>query len=125
MNNEIFQNVFDIISPVLPKGWKKMILYVGYTVGSYSMKYYTTDGKNAYTDCFSQKSVNKAQLIRLFIDIDKVLSAERKTLDDMHRWSVMTMIVDSAGGMKTEFDYTDISENSITYEKNWEEKYVK
>lgn len=125
MNNEVFQSVFDIISPVLPEGWKKMILYAEYTAGSYSMKFYTSDSKDAYTDCFEQKGANKARLIKIFMDIDKVLSAERKTLDDKNKWSVMTMIVNADGEMKTEFDYIDIGENTIAYEQDWKVKYIK
>ena len=26
--------------------------------------------------------------------------------------------------MKTEFDYSDISENAIAYEQNWKTKYI-
>ena len=48
MNDKIFQEVFDIIYPVLPAYWKKMVLYVAYTDGSYSMKFYTMDEKNIY-----------------------------------------------------------------------------
>lgn len=36
----------------------------------------------------------------------------------------MTMIVDADGNMKTEFDYSDISEDSIGYEQNWRKKYI-
>lgn len=125
MNNEIFQNILDMMMPMLPEEWKKMILYVGYTSGSYSMKFYTADKNNVYTDCFSQKGANKTQLIKLFMDIDKILDKERNALDDKNKWSVMTMIVDNNGKMNTEFDYTDISENSIAYERNWKEKYLR
>ena len=125
MNNEIFQEVFDILQPVLPKGWEKMVLFVGYTTGSSTMKYYTSDNSGKYTDCFSQKGINKAQLIKLFMNIDKVVSSERKKLDEKSRWSVMTMLVSSEGSMQTEFDYSDISENVIAYEQKWKEKYIK
>ena len=125
MNNENFQKVFDELQPVLPKDWKKMILFVGYTTGSYTMKFYTSDVKNVFTDCFSQKGSNKGRLIKLFMGIDKILKAERKTLSDKDKWTVMTMIVDADGNMKTEFDYTDISENAIAYEQSWKEKYLK
>lgn len=124
MNNEIFQKVFDLIQPCLPADWKKMVLYVGYTEGSYSMKFYTSDENGNYTDCFSQKGANKVKLIQLFMSIDKVLAPERKTLEDKNRWSVMTMIVDSKGVMKSEFDYADIRENTIAYERSWKEKYI-
>lgn len=125
MDNNVFQNIFDILQPVLPEGWKKMVLYVGYTAGSYTMKYYTSDNKGVYTDCFSQQGVNKAQLIKLFMSIDKVVGTERKRLDEKSKWSVMTMIVCSDGTMKTEFDYSNIGDNAISYEQSWKEKYIK
>lgn len=124
MNNEIFQKVFNLVQPFLPEGWNKMILYVGYTVGSYSMKFYTCDFQGVYTDCFKYKEISKVKLMQLFMSIDKLLTPERRMLDDKNRWSVMTMIVDSAGSMKTEFDYADISENTIVYEQRWKEKYI-
>ena len=43
MNSEILQKVFDILHNVLPLDWKKLVLYVGYSAGSYSMKYYISD----------------------------------------------------------------------------------
>ena len=89
------------------------------------MKFYTSDKKGIFTDCFGQKGANKAQLIKTFMSIDKALSAVRKELADKDRWTVMTMIVGSDGKMKTEFDYADISENAIAYEQAWKEKYVK
>lgn len=125
MNNEIFQNIFDIIQPTLPNSWKKMVLFVGYTAGSYTMKYYTADEKGEYIDCFSQKEINKVQLIKLFMRIDRVVGPERKKLDEQNKWSVLTMTVTNDGNMKTEFDYADISENVIAYERNWKEKYIK
>lgn len=124
MNNEIFQKVFDLIQPHLPEEWEKMVLYVGYTEGSYSMKFYTCDANGTYTDCFSQKGANKVKLVQLFMSIDKVLAPERKALEDKNKWSVMTMIVDSEGAMKSEFDYADIRENTIAYERSWKEKYI-
>ena len=125
MKNEIFQNIFDILQPALPNEWKKMVLFVGYTAGSYTMKYYTADDKGEYMDCFTQNGVNKAQLIKLFMSIDKVVAPERKKLDDKNRWTVLTMSVTNDGSMKTEFDYSDISENAIAYEQKWKEKYIK
>jgi hypothetical protein len=125
MNNDFFQNIFDILQPALPNDWKKMVLFVGYTSGSYTMKYYTQNDKGVYTDCFSQKRINKAQLIKLFMSIDKIVSPERKKLDEKNRWSVLTMTVANDGTMKTEFDYSDISENAIAYEQSWKAKYIK
>ena len=125
MDNEIFQKIFDILQPVLPTGWKKMVLFVGYTAGSYTMKYYTCDNQGIFTDCFSQSGINRAQLIKLFMSIDKAVTPERKKLDGKNKWSVLTMIVTDDGKMKTDFDYTDISDNAIAYEQSWKEKYIK
>jgi len=124
MNESIFQSVFDELQDFLPENWKKIILYAGYAGDSYSMKFYTDCGEGVFMDCFSQKGANKAQLIKLFMKIDRILSSERKKLGADNRWSVLTMIVDEGGSMKTEFDYTDISENMIAYEQEWKKRYL-
>jgi len=124
MNDKILQDIIDKLEELLPGGWKKVILFVGYTVGSYSMKYYTDNGNGQYVDCFSQNGVDKAHLIKLFMEIDRIISQERKNLDDKSKWTVMTMMVNSDGRMKTEYDYTDISKNAIAYEHSWKEKYL-
>ena len=124
MDNKVFQDIFDILQPVLPKEWKKLLIFIGYTEGSYTMKYHTCNESGIYIDCFSQKEINRAQLIGVFMNIDKIVSPQRKDLDEKNRWTVMTMIVDSEGNMKSEFDYTDISEIAIQYEREWEKKYL-
>ena len=124
MDNKVFQDIFDILQPVLPKEWKKFLLFIGYTEGSYTMKYYTCNDSGVYIDCFSQKEISRAQLIRIFMNIDKIVSPQRKELDEKSRWTVMTMIVSADGSMKSEFDYDDISENAIQYERDWERKYL-
>lgn len=124
MDNKVFQDIFDILQPVLPKEWKKFLLFIGYTEGSYTMKYYICNDSGVYIDCFSQKEVSRAQLIRIFMNIDKIVSPQRKELDEKSRWTVMTMIVSADGSMRSEFDYDDISENAIQYERDWERKYL-
>jgi hypothetical protein len=125
MDSEIFQKIIDKLIPLLPNEWEKLIFFVGYTSGSYTMKYYTSDGKGIYTDCFSQSGVNRMQLIKAFMSIDEILQAERSKLDDKNKWTVLTMMVGSDGSMKTEVDYVDISENAIAYEQSWKRKYIK
>ena len=124
MNNNIFQKIFDILQPIFPDGWENMIFYVAYTKGSYTMKYYTSDNTGIYVDCFKNSEVDRGKLIKMFMEIDKTLSEERNLLEEKDKWTVMTMLVDSNGKMKSEFDYLDISENSIEYERKWKEKYI-
>ncbi len=124
MNNKVFQDIFDKIQDYLPMDWNRMIYFAGYTEGSYSMKFYTQDEKGKYLDCFNMQGVTKGQLVKLFIDIDKVLSKERAALGDKPQWSSLTMIVEANGAMKTEFDYEDHSDDMISFEKQWKEKYL-
>lgn len=124
MNDKIFQNIFDRLQYYLPEAWKKVIYFAGYTEGSYSMKFYIQDEKGEYTDCFHLQGVSKGQLVKVFMDIDKVLSKERIDLDDKQKWSFFTMIVEVNGAMKAEFDYEDHTNDMISYEKQWREKYL-
>lgn len=125
MNEAIFQNTFDKLQDFLPKSWKTVVFYAGYTEGSYSMKFYTDCGDGKYIDCFNQEGINKAQLIKLFMSIDKEFSAERKKLTDENKWTVFTMVIDEQGYMRTYFDYTNIDGNTISYEREWKKKYLK
>lgn len=124
MSEKVFQEIFDKLQEVIPADWKRIVFYAGYTSGSYSMKFYIDCGDGIYVDCFSQKDINRAKLIKLFMDIDKILVPIRNSLSDDSKWSVFTMLVDEKGNMKTEFDYTDISENLIAYEQEWKKKYI-
>lgn len=123
MNEINFQSIFDKLQEVLPTSWDEIVFYVSYTGGSYSMKFYIKNGAEI-VDCFKQSSVNRMQLVKVFMDIDKTLTPARKKLEPAELWSVMTMIVDRAGNMKTHFDYADISENVIEYTRNWEQRYL-
>lgn len=119
-SNEIYQKIFEQIEKNLPNDWKKVIVYIAYTEGSYSVKYYVKDKADIYTDCFKQVK-NKAQLINLFLKINKIIESSCKT---PRQWSVMTMIINSNGHMKTDYSYEDISDNMIAYEKEWKKKYL-
>lgn len=124
MNGKMFQDVFDLLQDFLPQNWTEMVLFAGYTKGSYSMKYYCKIGNAAFIDCFHIGGVSRADLLKLFINMDKILSKERTLLDEENRWTVLTMIVDNEGKMRTEFDYNDHSEDMLAYEKEWKKKYL-
>lgn len=119
-----YQKVFEEIQKDLPNEWSRMVLFVAYTPGSYSMKYYySVDGKT-YTDCFSNPGVKIPYLITEFSKIDKIISENRKTLPIEKKWTVMTMLVESEGDFNVQYDYSDVSENMIEYEKKWKSKYL-
>lgn len=124
MDEKLFQNVLDKIQDYLPADWRKMVFFAGYTEGSYSMKFYSKAQRGSFTDCFSLPGIKRTKLIKTFMDIDKILARERAGLEGESRWTVFTMMVDSDGNMKTEFDYNDHSDDMVMYEKEWEQKYL-
>ena len=123
MNDKIFQEVFDLVYPVLPQDWEKTLLYALYTEGSYSIKFYCKKN-GTYIDCFNMNTIPRADLSRLLLAIDKVLFKERVSLDDKNRWTVFTMMVEADGKMRADFDYEDHSEDVISCIREWEKKYL-
>ena len=124
MNNELFQNVFDKIQDGLTEDWDKVVIYIAYYAGSYTMKYYVKEGKEGYIDCYNIPGITNAKLVKLFMSLDKIISPEEKKLG-AKKWTVMTMIVTADGDFKSEFDYSDINDNSLEYEESWQKKYLK
>ncbi|MBE5869862.1 MAG: DUF600 family protein [Lachnospiraceae bacterium] len=124
MDEKIFQNVFDIVFDFLPEGWDRMVFFAGYTEGSYSMKFYSKAEKGEYVDCFNLPGASKAKLVKAFMEIDKVLSKNRKEQGATNAWTIFSMSVDNNGNMKTDFEYDDHSADMVAYEKKWVEKYL-
>lgn len=124
MDNKIFQDIYDLIAPLLPRKWSNIVFYAGYANNSYSMKFYYKDGKGKFVDCFNVLNASNSKLINTFIKINKILSANRYNNNQDKFWSVFTMTIDSKGAMKTFFDYVDHSEDLIAYEREWAKKYL-
>ncbi|MBQ8693517.1 MAG: DUF600 family protein [Synergistaceae bacterium] len=125
MNSRVFQEIYDVLAVLLPEHWKKVIFRAAYTTGSYSIKYYVEIEDGTFVDCFSLPGISRSQLIEAFISINKIISADRKELSEKDKWSVLTMIINTDGTFKTEFEYTDITENAVSYLEALEEKYLK
>ena len=58
------------------------------------------------------------------MEIDKILSVQRKELGTDKAWTVFTMRVNSDGNMKADFDYNDHSEDMVAFEESWGTKYL-
>lgn len=122
INEKTYQIVFEEVQEFLPTGWDKAIVYLEYGETSYSISFYSQkNGK--YTKCFDLPNVAESDLYAAFRRIDKVVSAERKKMRG-RLWTNMTMIVESNGQVHTDFDYTDLSESSYKYSKEWKKKYL-
>lgn len=119
-----YEKLFDELMNVVPAEWDRIVLYVEYTAASYCFKYFVKIG-NRYIDCFDLKGVNEDMLIKEFMKFDEIIRPSRTGLSGKNKWSVMTIMLQNDGNFNTEFDYTDISENSVEYFQKWKEKYLK
>lgn len=123
LNNKIYQMIYDELFKYLPISWERLIVYLEYGEDSYSYSFYVKEN-GEYTKCFDMENVSEDMLYSSFAKIERMVSAERCKQND-GLWSNMTMIVESIGRMKTDFDYTDLSAGNYQYKKNWKKKYLK
>lgn len=121
MNDTIYQNIFDELNKYLVKGWEKLVVYLEYGIASYSFSFYIKVD-NKFIKCYDLPNVSDDELLNTFSSIDTVVSKERCKAKDL--WSNMTMIVDNEGNMHTDFDYTNLSQGTYEYKKNWKSKYL-
>lgn len=122
MNDRIFQQVFDVISRFLPDRWNQVVFFAGYTEGSYSMKFYARENDRSYTDCFHMPGATMPELIKAFAQIDGFLGNERSV--SSQPWTILTMVVSEDGKMRADFEYEDHSQDMLTYEAQWKERYL-
>ncbi len=120
-----FTNIFGILQDIVPNEWNKIVFYAQYSQGSYSMKYYVDLGNSEYIDCYNLNGISRSEIIRSFMKIDLELSKVRNGLKDEKKWSVLTFQVDNSGKFRAEYEYRDVSENTIQYFEEWKNKYLK
>lgn len=120
MNDKIYQMIFNEVSDFLPDDWSKLVVYLEHGEEAYSYSFYVKMDGN-YVKCFDL-AVSEEKLFAAFARIEKYVSKERNKLEKC--WSNMTMIVDNRGNMKTDFDYTDLSNGNYQYKKAWKKKYL-
>ena len=121
MNERNYQMIFDELSQYLFQSWEKLIVYLEYGEGYNSISFYEKIN-NQYLKCYDMPGVAEEELDHSFAVIDKVISKERGKMKDP--WTNMTMVVDRSGKMRTDYDYTDLSEGAYRYLKQWKKKYL-
>ena len=124
MNDKIYQDIYNLLSSVLPNKWDKLVFYIEYVDNSYQMKFFTKAGKSKYVDCF-QTVKNTKQLFLVFNSIHQVVFPERDKLPKKYKWTVLTYVLTHDGTFSTYFDYSDHHKNMIGWENDWMKKYLK
>lgn len=122
MQRKTFQNILDEIIKCLPEEWEQLVIYLEYGNDAYSYAFYVkTDGK--FINGFDLPNASEKNIADCFRNIDNIIVKERKASKDKS-WTNMTMIVNNDGTMHTDFDYTDLTENTYGYKKIWKQKYL-
>ena len=124
MNEEMYQQVFDEISPFLPENWSRLLYRCFYTTGSWSMKFYVDRGTGEYVDCFKLAPSARTKILQLFQHLDQIIASFRNREPDNKKWTAMTLSVTETGDFHADFGYTDLSESTVNYTMEWEAKYL-
>ncbi len=121
MNETVYQNIYEELNKYLMPDWEKLVVFLEYGNASYSFSFFVKNGKD-YLKCYDLQGVSEEELAKSFKKIDNLISKERGKLKDV--WTNMTMVVDNEGNMHTDYDYTDLSEGTYQFKKNWKKKYL-
>ena len=120
MDEMIYQFIFDEISEITKINWERMVIYLEYGTASYSFVYYVKSN-GEYIQCFDVEGLSEDIILQKFRNIDSRVSQERKSCD---KWSTMTMTISDTGDFKVDFDYSDLSQGTYLYKKEWKKKYL-
>ena len=121
INDKIFQYVYDELDKYLMPRWEKLVVYLEYGKASYSFSFYVKFG-NEYMKCYDIPNVPEDDIMASFRKIDKFVDAERKKNND--EWTNMTITIEKSGKMHADMDYTDLSDGTYLFKKNWKIKYL-
>lgn len=123
MNSKIYQEIYNELSKYLLSGWEELIVYLEYGNTSYTFSFYEKIN-GEYVKCYDFPNVSEEALSSSFEKIEKMVSKERSE-EKGELWTNMTMIVSKSGDMHTDFDYTDLSEGTYKFKREWKKRYLK
>lgn len=109
--------IYDELSKYLPDLWERLVVYLEHGEYSYAYSFYVKE-QGKYVKCFDIEDISEEELYKSFVTIEKEISDEGSRQKG-ELWSNMTMVVESNGKMKTDFDYTDLSIGNYRYKKKW------
>ena len=123
MNTNTYQMIFDELSKFLSTDWEKIVVYVEYGEDSYSYSLYERI-RNNYTNGYDLPGISEKEIDKSFNKIDKMIRKEREKAKG-ELWTNMTIVITNSGDMKAEYDYTDLTEGTYQYKKDWKKRYLK
>ena len=122
ISESVYQAIYDEIRQYLATDWEKLIVYFEYGEASYLISFYAKYGSE-YVKCYDLPNVLEDDLVNSFVKINDIVSAERNK-EESQIWSNMTMVLDSTGNVHIDYDYTDLSNGTFQFKKEWKKKYL-
>ena len=123
MNEQIFQDVFDIVYPILPDDWTGFVVRGLFSRDGSEIKIFIRDSSNTYHDCSTLGIPNEDVLFVAESVHEKFLNLRQSP--EKEPWTAITMKVDKDGNFTSDFDYSDIKLFSPEYDYEWEKRYLK
>lgn len=119
----IYKEIAKNLVTVLPENWEKVCLYCQLTKDSYEFFFHVKVDGNYIQNFDLEKSykITRKEIRDCFKNLNTVLRSDYESKN----YYVMTFILTNNGKFTTEYEYTDYSEKSLEYKKNWKEKYLK
>lgn len=121
-----FQKISDYLQPVLPEGWSRVCLYAEITETYSEIVYYCfINEQNKPIQCYnltSKYKISEADIDNAITNITFEIENERKNA--LHKWSVMTYILFADAKFEVSYDYSNLTDGSYEFKKNWKKKYL-
>lgn len=119
------QSITSVLESTLPSDWNTVVFYAEVSEGAFSMEYFVKQaGGDNFIKCYDLPGIQKAQLMKGFIALNKVISAERNALKEDKRWNSMTLTLHANGKFKIEYDYSDITDKPYARKQAWKKRYL-
>ena len=124
-DQKTLQSITSVLESTLPSDWNTVVFYAELSEGAFSMEYFVKqiEGKS-FIKCYDLPGVQKAQLMKDFLALNKVISEERNALKADKRWSSMTLVLHANGKFKIEYDYSDITDKPYARKQAWKKRYL-
>ena len=119
-----YQRIYELIAPFFPDDWQRTVLFMEYGESSYTMKFYIKDQSGNYLDCFDLPYASEDDVMNAFEEIDQLVYPARAQLNEKDKWTLMTMVILSSGKFHVDFCYDDLSENYMSFLKQWKAQYL-
>lgn len=126
-----FEIIADKLQGILPQGWNKVVFYAEVTGDSYEMFYYVFTSKSKEPiQCYDlpeSYEIEEEKIDEIFDDLFVPLREEQTNLiaDGKEPWTNYTMVLNSDGSFKVNYDFTSLDDGGYEYRKEWKSKYLK